>query len=130
MDGYELLALLLAVLTFVSFGKSFSLRFMRQRRAPDWPTIQAKVVETSVVDAAEEERPTKTRVVLLLHPPGGEPIAVDQTRIFADWQKDQLLLDTEITIRYNPADPEEFEIVWGPREPPRSASTSVYGPRQ
>ena len=73
---------------------------------------------------------TKTRVVLLLHPPGREPVAVDQTRIFADWQKDQLLLDTEITIRYNPADPEEFEIVWGPREPPRPTSTSVYGPRQ
>lgn len=130
MDGFQVLALVLSIATFAGFGPGLARRFARRRHAGAWPTIRAKVAETSVVDVRDEETRTHTRVVLLIHPPGGEQVAIDQTRPFADWQKDQLLPDAEITIRYNPADPEEFEIVWGPREPLRPTSTSMYGPRR
>lgn len=129
--GVPLFGLVLTLLVLVGFGTGFARRFARNRGRHTWPTIQAKVVDTSVVDGSQEEARTLIRVVLTFHPRGGELLAVDQTRRLVDWQKNQLLPEAEITIRYNPADPEDFEIMWTPREEERSrpASTSVYGPR-
>lgn len=102
----------------------------------------ARIADVNVFDEGEgDHMRTLYRFVLLFTTEEGEAIAVDWTYSPSPHEKDILLPDAIVPIRYDPEHPDRFEIEFGrfPRAgepplpaptPPRAQARRVYSPRR
>lgn len=109
-------------------------------RQVDWEATTARIADVTVFDEGEAEHArTMYRVVLVFTTSEGEAVAVDWTGSPSPTEKDLLLPDAIVPLRYDPRRPDHFELGRLPRpgdpplpEPPapRADARRVYSPRR
>jgi hypothetical protein len=119
-------------------------RGLAAQRKAVWVRTHARVADVSTFEVEERNRSyTTDRFVVVFELPGGERHAADKIGPLDQHQKDILLPDAVVPIRYDARDPDRFEVEWaaiGAGEPAggptalvgpdaKAPAKSVYGPR-
>lgn len=86
---------------------------LQGRRRAVWVRTNARVADVSTIDVADGDRThTAERFVVVFELPTGERHAADQTARLSARQKDMVLPDAVLPIRYDARDPDRFEVEW------------------